>query len=213
MTAPPPLKNMARDSGTDGHAVEIRSDASRPRACRGVTGARGLPHVQSHRQPRQRRARLYRWPAMGERRLVEPEAFGLRHPGQRRAGRAILLCLRDGRARRRVERQGLHVHQRPRVQDRRTSGLLRARLRAHRIFSRWTPARTPRTGRCSLPIPPTRDAEREDALQPPFPSRRNALVQTPPPHQDHRHPRARFGRSRSQSPICSTPAPTYSAST
>src|SRR5271166_5145774 len=106
----------------------------RPRAHGGVSGRRGPAHVQQHGEPRQRRARLYRRSGLGQRRLVEPQGARLRDLAARRAGGAVLLRLRDGRARRRMEGQGLHVHHRPRVQGRRTAGLLHARLRPHRLL-------------------------------------------------------------------------------
>ena len=71
---------------------------------------------------------------LGQRRLVELQGQRLRDAFARTARGPILLYLRDGRARRRMEGQGLHVHARPRIPHRRPGGLFRARLRSHRVF-------------------------------------------------------------------------------
>jgi chromosome partitioning protein len=79
----------------------------------GCPGARGFSSLQQFRQPGECFSCLYRWRDMGQRGLVEFKTKRLRDIGAGGAGGRVLLCLCDGRAWRRMEGQGLHVHPRP----------------------------------------------------------------------------------------------------
>ncbi len=76
-------------------------------------GARGFSSLQQFRQPGECFSCLYRWRDMGQRGLVEFKTKRLRDIGAGGPGGRVLLCLCDGRAWRRMEGQGFHVHPRP----------------------------------------------------------------------------------------------------
>src|ERR1700724_3185443 len=71
---------------------------------------------------------------MGQRRLVESKTKRLRDIGAGGPGGRVLLCLCDGRAWRRMEGQGFHVHPRPRIPHHWAGRLLRAWFRQNRVF-------------------------------------------------------------------------------
>jgi hypothetical protein len=77
------------------------------------SSARGFSSLQQFRQPGECFSCLHRWRDMGQRGLVESKTRRLRDIGAGGPGCRVLLCLCDGRAWRRMEGQGLHVHPRP----------------------------------------------------------------------------------------------------
>ena len=98
-------------------------------------GACGPAHVQQHQRPGQRRARLHRRPGVGQRGLVEPEIARLRDAccAGALAAQFYYVYAMDERG---GEWKGkaFMCTSRPRVQDPGAAGLLRARIRPHRLL-------------------------------------------------------------------------------